>query len=201
VMTYDAAGNLTDDQYTGAGARTYDAENRMTGAVIGINSNASYSYDADGRRTRRLSPKENVWQMYGFDGEFLAEYAAGAAASMPQKEYGYRSGELLITADGRTNVALNKTATQSSTFDASSLAARAVDGNTAGLHNAGTISHTNSDTNAWWQVDLGGAHAIHTVKVWNRSGFQPVLLQELLLSNYSFPVHPSLSGKHTLEAD
>jgi hypothetical protein len=30
VMTYDAAGNLTNDTYTGAGNRTYDAENRIT---------------------------------------------------------------------------------------------------------------------------------------------------------------------------
>jgi RHS repeat-associated protein len=32
-------------------------------------------------------------------GELLAEYAANAAASSPQKEYGYRNGELLVTAD------------------------------------------------------------------------------------------------------
>ena len=31
------------------------------------------------------------------DGELLAEYAATAAAATPQKEYGYRNGELLIT--------------------------------------------------------------------------------------------------------
>ena len=29
-MTYDAAGNLITDTYTGAGAREYDAENKMT---------------------------------------------------------------------------------------------------------------------------------------------------------------------------
>ena|SRR5207253_502723 len=31
-------------------------------------------------------------------GELLAEYAANASASSPQKEYGYRNGQLLITA-------------------------------------------------------------------------------------------------------
>lgn len=39
-----------------------------------------------------------TWQVYGIDGELLAEYQAGAAPSTPQKEYGYRGGELLITA-------------------------------------------------------------------------------------------------------
>src|SRR5882672_3125713 len=36
----------------------------------------------------------------------LAEYAANAAPASPQKEYGYRNGQLLITASGSTNVAL-----------------------------------------------------------------------------------------------
>jgi RHS repeat-associated protein len=34
------------------------------------------------------------------DGELLAEYAANAPSTSPQKEYGYRSGQLLITATG-----------------------------------------------------------------------------------------------------
>ena len=29
----------------------------------------------------------------------VAEYAASAAASSPQKEYGYRNGQLLVTAE------------------------------------------------------------------------------------------------------
>jgi len=37
--------------------------------------------------------------IYGLDGELLAEYAAGASAASPQKEYGYRNGELLVTID------------------------------------------------------------------------------------------------------
>ena len=36
------------------------------------------------------------------DGELLAEYAANASAASPQKEYGYRNGQLLITADAAT---------------------------------------------------------------------------------------------------
>jgi hypothetical protein len=31
-MTYDNAGNLTNDTYSGQGQRNYDAENRMTQA-------------------------------------------------------------------------------------------------------------------------------------------------------------------------
>ena len=37
------------------------------------------------------------WQIYGMDGELLAEYASGAAPFLPNTEYGYRGGELLVT--------------------------------------------------------------------------------------------------------
>ncbi|MCW5967820.1 MAG: hypothetical protein KIT57_04850 [Blastocatellales bacterium] len=40
-----------------------------------------------------------TWQIYGMGGELLAEYAAGGAVNAPQKEYGYRGGQLLIVAE------------------------------------------------------------------------------------------------------
>ncbi|HZH30464.1 MAG TPA: RHS repeat-associated core domain-containing protein [Pyrinomonadaceae bacterium] len=108
VMQYDQAGNLTYDSHTPntiSGSRTYDAENRMTATYYTNNQFASgYTYDADGRRTRRKILGSEVWQVYGIEGELLAEYAAGAAPSSPQKEYGYRNGELLVTAEGAGQV-------------------------------------------------------------------------------------------------
>jgi hypothetical protein len=59
----------------------------------------SYSYNADGQRVRRTVNAVTTWQVYGFSGELLAEYAANASAASPQKEYGYRNGQLLVTAD------------------------------------------------------------------------------------------------------
>ena len=99
-MSYDFAGNLTTDSYSGNGNRTYDAENRMTSAQ-GINQGAwqYYTYNADGQRVRRKVNGEEIWQVYGMDGELLAEYAANATATNPQKEYGYRNGQLLVTAE------------------------------------------------------------------------------------------------------
>jgi RHS repeat-associated protein len=105
-MSYDPAGNLTFDSYRGGdgggGSRVYDAENRMTSAqfVSGQTQTASYTYDADGRRVKRKpGAGSEVWQVYGPGGELLAEYAAGAQPPQPQKEYGYRSGALLVTAE------------------------------------------------------------------------------------------------------
>ena len=98
TIGYDAAGNLTNDTYTGQGQRVYDADNRMTQAWA--NSQwQNYTYDGNGRRVRRNVSGIETWQVYGIGGELLAEYAANGAASAPQKEYGYRNGQLLVTLD------------------------------------------------------------------------------------------------------
>ena len=115
TMSYDNAGNLITDTYSGSGVtRAYDAENRMTSETqAGSFLAGSYTYNADGQRVRRTvggQPSSvTTWQVYGIGGELLAEYAANAAPASPQKEYGYRNGQLLITAEAptRTNVAVS----------------------------------------------------------------------------------------------
>lgn len=101
-MRYDQAGNLVHDSYTGAGGRSYDGENRMSSAwghsgIVGGAFLNRYAYDADGKRVRRKLDSGEVWDVYGIDGELLAEYRASAATNMAIKEYGYRAGELLVT--------------------------------------------------------------------------------------------------------
>ena len=72
----------------------------MTTAADNTGQTSRYTYDADGRRVRRtVGSSQEQWQVYGFDGELLAEYAASVAAAPPQKEYGYRDGQLLIVAE------------------------------------------------------------------------------------------------------
>ena len=67
-----------------------------------------------------------------------------------------------------TNLATNKSATQSSVVFGAS-ASRAVDGNTNGDFLANSVSATDKELNAWWQVDLGEVYNIETIKVWNRT--------------------------------
>jgi RHS repeat-associated protein len=98
-MRYDAAGNLIFDSYTGAGDRVYDAENHITQAWGGSNQWQYYTYNAEGQRTRRKVDNQETWQIYGFDGELLAEYPADGATAQPQKEYGYRNGQVLVIAE------------------------------------------------------------------------------------------------------
>ena len=99
-MTYDSAGNLTTDTYSAtAVTRVYDAENRMTSETQANSYVAgSYSYDGDGRRVKRVVGNIETWQVYGLGGGLLAEYPLNGLAATPQKEYGYRNGQLLVTA-------------------------------------------------------------------------------------------------------
>ena len=104
TMSYDSAGNLINDTYSGAGSRVYDAENKMTKAWGGANQWQEYTYNADGQRVRRKVDGVETWQVYGCEGELLAEYSQNGAASSPQKEYGYRNGQLLITAESAAQI-------------------------------------------------------------------------------------------------
>jgi hypothetical protein len=66
------------------------------------------------------------------------------------------------------NLALNKTATQSST-GYGGVASRAVDGNTNGNFNNNSVAHTNNEAQPWWQVDLGAVGNLTTIEVYNRT--------------------------------
>ncbi|QQS48000.1 MAG: RHS repeat protein [Acidobacteriota bacterium] len=93
-MTYDLAGNQANDV---TGSRWFDGENRMYKAQQG-GTTSHYVYDADGRRVRRIVGSTETWQVYGMEGELIAEYNVNGSPSSPQKEYGYRGGQMLIVA-------------------------------------------------------------------------------------------------------
>ena len=69
------------------------------------------------------------------------------------------------------NLATGRKAAQSSTqpgLDKSG-AEKAADGNPDGNFAAGSVTHTNGEANAWWQVDLGASAAIRNITIWNRT--------------------------------
>jgi thioredoxin-like negative regulator of GroEL len=70
---------------------------------------------------------------------------------------------------GDRNIALRKSARQSSTWE-NWVAAHAVDGRTSGGFD--TIAHTDAakdGNNPWWEVDLGGEEKIDRMVIWNRT--------------------------------
>src|SRR6185369_11320867 len=62
-------------------------------------------------------------------------------------------------------------ASQSSNFPgyASDGAGAAVDGNTDGNFFHNSVTATDQDQNAWWQVDLGVSVPISAIAIWNRT--------------------------------
>jgi RHS repeat-associated protein len=193
VMSYDNAGNLTTDTYSGAGARTFDAENRMLTAGDFTGQISRYTYDADGKRTRRqVASSQQVWQIFGFDGELLAEYRATVPAVGPEKEYGYRNGQLLVTATGRLNVAAaanGAVATASSAHTCCGFSTTgAINGNFRGPwgNGEGWNDATENVVPDWIQVDFAGSKTIDEINVFS------------LHDNYTVENNPTLAQTFSL---
>ena len=96
------------------------------------------------------------------DGAQFYALATNANGSTPSAR-----ATLTVTAPS-SNLALNKDARMSST-GWGGVASRAVDGNTDGVWDNGSLAHTGRQANPWWEVDLGQTHPLGTVNVWNRS--------------------------------
>ena len=90
-----------------------------------------------------------------------------AVATNPEGSATTRTAKLTVT-DEIANLALDKPASQSST-SWNGLPGRANDGVTDGVWDNGSVSHTDLDTNPWWQVDLEKNRALGEVRVWNRA--------------------------------
>ncbi|MEM1320597.1 MAG: PA14 domain-containing protein, partial [Bacteroidota bacterium] len=76
--------------------------------------------------------------------------------------------EIGVPTDSIQNLALNGTATQSST-GFGGVASRAIDGNTDGDFFNGSTTFANAGTNPWWQVDLGALNYITNLEIYNRA--------------------------------
>ena len=82
------------------------------------------------------------------------------------------------------NLALGKSAIQSSSYCnyGCAPASRAVDGNTNGDFFKKSVTHTNSEPHAFWQVDLEDTFAIGRIIIWNRSDMVPERLSNFRVS-------------------
>ena len=193
AMNYDAAGNLTNDTYSGVGTRTYDGESRMTVAADNTGQTSRYTYDGEGKRVRRqVASSQEMWQVYGFGGELLAEYRATVPATGPEKEYGYRSGQLLVTATGRLNVAAaanGGVATASSAHTCCGFSTTgAINGNFRGPwgNGEGWNDATDNVVPDWIQVDFAGSKTIDEINVFS------------LHDNYTQENNPTLTQTFSL---
>ncbi len=70
------------------------------------------------------------------------------------------------------NISLTGNASQSSTLVYSGIthgAEKAIDNNTDGVWQNGSLSHTLNDVNAWWQIDLNSLNHVDHIKLYRRS--------------------------------
>ncbi len=74
----------------------------------------------------------------------------------------------MLWAQTPVNIAFNQPATQSTTANDGE-AARAVDGVTDGAWANGSVTHTESTLQPWWEVDLGSVQQIGGISLWNRT--------------------------------
>ena len=88
------------------------------------------------------------------------------------------------------NLALGKTATQSSTILGAN-ASRAVDGSTDGNWANNSVTHTDANAQAWWQVDLGQSSSVQSVTLFNRTD----CCADRLSNFYVFVSATDMSGK------
>lgn len=124
---------------------------------------------------KELNSSDSYWTFYVYNAGVWNQLQATGAE---------RSGKLGIdvakpgdpfpggdkTAIAPVNLALKKLAAQIST-NSGGEAYRAVDGNTDGLWANGSVAHTDLESQAWWEVDLGSIRSIQSIKVWNRVEF------------------------------
>ncbi|MEZ5301759.1 MAG: discoidin domain-containing protein [Verrucomicrobiales bacterium] len=66
------------------------------------------------------------------------------------------------------NLAAGQPVSQSSTRAAGGAAERAVDGNYNPVFSSNTITHTNTEDQPWWQVDLGSPQRVDSINLYDR---------------------------------
>ena len=77
-----------------------------------------------------------------------------------------------LAPQGLQNLALQGVAKQISTASYGGFRAKAqfaIDGDTNGKYSQKSVTHTMSQLNPWWAVDLGANHEIDRIVVWNRT--------------------------------
>ncbi|XP_078589527.1 MAM and LDL-receptor class A domain-containing protein 1-like [Branchiostoma floridae x Branchiostoma japonicum] len=105
---------------------------------------------------------------------------------------------------GGANIALGRTAYQTSRFRNSGPAHRAVDGNTDGdyMSGAGSCIHTNRESNPSWWVDLGQSYVVIRVDVFNRLDCCPERLNPFNIhigDSDQVIANPKCGGDHRID--
>jgi hypothetical protein len=124
-----------------------------------------------------VSDDGSAWQSYPYAGTAPAQVTFAVNRTARYVKVQLNGTNVLSLAEVQvfpltTNLALGKPTSQSSTYTgsyASAASSSAVDGNTSGNWFDQSVTHTNYEPQAWWQVDLQSSQAIGTVVLSNRT--------------------------------
>ena len=107
----------------------------------------------------------------------------------------FKVAEATAQAATPTNLALNKTTSQSSNAYGSNNGIKAVDGKTNGDYWDDSVTHTANNPQEWWQVDLGDVYDIDTIRVYNRTDCCSERLSNfaVMVASEPFPTQKDLS--------
>jgi len=151
--------------------------------TAGTATAAKYSAKVAMSAAAKQSFKDRVKKELRERAEDVADYALDTAASAAQKAAeGEQVDWTVLDPTGIAelvdafnaprctdrNLSRGKPTSQSSTAYGGD-SSRAVDGNTDGNWGANSTTHTNNETNAWWQVNLQSTSIINQVVIWNRT--------------------------------
>uniref|UniRef100_A0A3Q4GUM5 Si:ch73-359m17.2 n=1 Tax=Neolamprologus brichardi TaxID=32507 RepID=A0A3Q4GUM5_NEOBR len=142
-----------------------ELENGLDGAEIWIGNSTTIS-EPESIRCAIIShiPKGQAFYFpcNSVKGRYVTVFLPGSAKVLSLCEVEVYYGQLLY------NVALKKTAVQSSTSSTVGTAGRAVDGNRDASYQRGSCTLTSGQSNPWWRVDLVNVYTIGTVMITNR---------------------------------
>lgn len=125
----------------------------------------------------------------GYENAELRDLKTDMVVDSVWLNYSDRLNEGQWVANTQANLALGKETLQSSTYGGYAFASRAVDGNPNGNWGGGSVTHTNNDANAWWQVDLGVQAVLSEIRLTNRTDCCSYRLSDFYVFVSETPIH------------
>jgi hypothetical protein len=168
VLATDAGSRATIT-FSGTGVRWIGYRDQFSGiARVYVDGTLTATIDT------YLSPAQAQVAVYGINGLATGAHTLTIEATGthdPASAGSWIWVDAFDVVSGASNLAQGKTASQSSTLSsyATTGPAGAIDGNTDGNFFDGSVTHTNFETNPWWQVDLGTAATVNSIVIWNRT--------------------------------
>lgn len=166
--TYTVKFNLNGGTRSGGGALTQTIEEGSSATAPKVAPPSGYTFTGWDKSFTSISSNLTVTAQHspvssggtGLSGRFVR-------IELPGTNRVLSLAEVQVFSGGK-NIALNKTASQSSVSHGG-VASRAVDGNTNGSFGAGSVTHTLSESNPFWEVDLGSSVNIDDIVIFNRT--------------------------------